>query len=396
MISSSFIHRRQNSEGALEIEAAASSSKSTGTMSTEQLPAAQPEDFAVLEQRHTVGCARLSPGARRPPARSTADIVDIATQVSVPHAVGPATGWDVSLRVFIGHDITCVSLTGVHVVIRYPVVSTTQAGHSTAPKDTGMVFSAACHYPADVLTLRAPLPQRRDEAGPAPRAAGYYTVKGGDTLIGLAAIHRSTVGELATPQRHRQPSRPPGGRHDLGPSSGVMTACDTASRPHPSRALQLQPAPRRRTVKAGDTAGPLRAPTMSADPGPARGQRPEGTSSADRSSLRHPRPPTAAAPSAAKPAPVPGVARLTGETTFTRDQRGPRRRRPPRRQPRRCSRPRPCRRTHGHARCRRRYREPARGRPQARARHCHAGVGLGPYITSPRSTRSVSCRSSRP
>lgn len=183
-----------------------------------------------------------------------------------------------------------------------------------------MVFLAAPALPADVLTLPALTPASTVATSRASAPSGWvpYTVKGGDTLIGLAAIHRSTVGELATRNGIDNPRALRAGATIWVPSSGVAAAATPSTAPAPTPAAPASAASATAyTVKAGDTAWAIARAHDVTVPALLKAN---GLSTSSLlqigQSLSIPGA-TAAAPSAAKPAPVPVVARTpTGETTF--------------------------------------------------------------------------------
>ena len=118
-----------------------------------------------------------------------------------------------------------------------------------------MVFIAAAALPADIIALPTHVPSTTVSvrtATTAPNGWTEYQVKGGDTLIGLAAIFRTTPGELAT-QNHITNARAlRAGATILVPRGDVASPAPATAAP--AAASAPAPAgPTAYTVKSGDT-----------------------------------------------------------------------------------------------------------------------------------------------
>lgn len=126
-----------------------------------------------------------------------------------------------------------------------------------------MVFIAAPALPADIIALPHVDPATTAvvrTATNAPNGWTDYTVKGGDTLIGLAAIFRTTPGELATQNGISNPRALRAGATILVPRGDAPAA---AAQPDAQPATETQPADPASpaaassgaayTVKSGDT-----------------------------------------------------------------------------------------------------------------------------------------------
>ncbi len=178
-----------------------------------------------------------------------------------------------------------------------------------------MVLLTAPALPAEVHALPMAAPATVATAAPAP-VVGWaeYRVRGGDTLIGLAAIHRTTVGELATRNGITDPRRLQAGAVILVPSSAA-TGSAPAATPAPAASPPAAAEPTAYTVVGGDspwsiaTAHAVTVPALLKANGLAPG------------AIIHPGQrltipgPALAAPSAAKPAPAPVAPSTDGTTT---------------------------------------------------------------------------------
>lgn len=192
-----------------------------------------------------------------------------------------------------------------------------------------MVFFTAPALPADVLALPA-LPHGTVATSPAPAPQGWqeYRVKGGDTLIGIAAIHQTTAEELAARNGITNPRSLQAGAVLLVPTSGALSgAAPTAPAP---AVLAPVPAPAPAsgeaaaptggtayTVRSGDTAWAIERANGVTVPALLKAN---GLTTASLlqpgATLTIPGT-TVAAPSATKPAPAPAAPQSpTGETSF--------------------------------------------------------------------------------
>lgn len=121
-----------------------------------------------------------------------------------------------------------------------------------------MVFIAAPALPADVVALPVLTPPTTATvrtASSAPNGWTEYQVKGGDTLIGLAAIFRTTPGELATQNAIANPRALRAGTTILVPRGDAPSSPAEAAPAAPAAAPATPAAagPTAYTVKEGDT-----------------------------------------------------------------------------------------------------------------------------------------------
>lgn len=183
-----------------------------------------------------------------------------------------------------------------------------------------MVFLAAPALPAQVVTLPALAPSATVATRPATAPAGWsdYTVKGGDTLLGLAAIHRTTVEEIATRNGIEDPRRLRAGATILVPLSAAPgESSEQLAAPSPEQTPATEVAASAYTVKPGDSAWSIAHDHAVSVPALLKANGLGTTSLLQIGQVLTIPGATTAAPSSTKPAPAPVAERsTTAETSF--------------------------------------------------------------------------------